>query len=295
MLRPLVEALSSTLERPVVGILAAIRISGDQPHPASGHLGWVRGRAQGSGEAERSARGARRGQLAHVGAALDAGGPHLLLRRRADLVDDGPISRRAQFIIFSSEVGRLFAGAIPRDGYGSRETSATNLEVGLRGVWRPPAGGRAEHRVGKRRPAATAIADETAPDAKLSGRTSQRVGAAVAVTIACPDEPCRGPRRPAPAFPGMDGHGPRRTPQGRRGRSRRSNEGRGQAQALGSRPWRDHPGAESAPSRRPPARRPVVGPRPQRPAADAAGRAEALTPRPAEDRLEADVGVHAGR
>jgi beta-glucanase (GH16 family) len=46
-----------------------------------------------------------------------------------------PISRRSQHIILSSEVGRFFAGAIPAAGYGSRETSTTNMQVDYVRVW----------------------------------------------------------------------------------------------------------------------------------------------------------------
>jgi beta-glucanase (GH16 family) len=40
-----------------------------------------------------------------------------------------PISRRAQYLILSSEVGEFFAGEIPAAGYGSRQTSTTNMQV----------------------------------------------------------------------------------------------------------------------------------------------------------------------
>ena len=40
-----------------------------------------------------------------------------------------PISRRAQYVILSSEVGEFFAGAIPAGGYGARQTSTTNMQV----------------------------------------------------------------------------------------------------------------------------------------------------------------------
>jgi beta-glucanase (GH16 family) len=40
-----------------------------------------------------------------------------------------PISRHAQYLILSSEVGRFFAGEIPAAGYGTRATSTTNMQV----------------------------------------------------------------------------------------------------------------------------------------------------------------------
>lgn len=47
----------------------------------------------------------------------------------------GPISRRSEYIILSSEVGQSFAGTIPAAGYGSRETSRTNMQVDYVRVW----------------------------------------------------------------------------------------------------------------------------------------------------------------
>lgn len=47
----------------------------------------------------------------------------------------GPISRRSQYMILSSEVGQFFAGPIPAAGYGSRETSTTNMQVDYVRVW----------------------------------------------------------------------------------------------------------------------------------------------------------------
>jgi len=40
-----------------------------------------------------------------------------------------PISRRAQYLILSSEVGEFFAGEIPAGGYGTRASSTTNMQV----------------------------------------------------------------------------------------------------------------------------------------------------------------------
>lgn len=40
-----------------------------------------------------------------------------------------PISRRSQYIILSSEVGRFFAGEIPEGGYGTKEASTTDFLV----------------------------------------------------------------------------------------------------------------------------------------------------------------------
>jgi len=50
----------------------------------------------------------------------------------------GPISRRSQYMILSSEVGQFFAGDIPAGGYGSRETSTTNMQVDYVRVWASP-------------------------------------------------------------------------------------------------------------------------------------------------------------
>jgi beta-glucanase (GH16 family) len=47
----------------------------------------------------------------------------------------GPISRRSEYIILSSEVGQFFAGTIPPAGYGSREATTTNMEVDYVRVW----------------------------------------------------------------------------------------------------------------------------------------------------------------
>jgi beta-glucanase (GH16 family) len=47
----------------------------------------------------------------------------------------GPISRRSQYIVLSSEVGAFFAGAIPPGGYGSRATSTTDMQVDYVRVW----------------------------------------------------------------------------------------------------------------------------------------------------------------
>jgi beta-glucanase (GH16 family) len=48
----------------------------------------------------------------------------------------GPISRRSQYIVLSSEVGAFFAGAIPPGGYGPRATTTTKLQVDYVRVWR---------------------------------------------------------------------------------------------------------------------------------------------------------------
>ena len=47
----------------------------------------------------------------------------------------GPISRRSEYVVLSSEVGRFFAGPIPSAGYGSRQTSTTNMQVDYVRVW----------------------------------------------------------------------------------------------------------------------------------------------------------------
>ncbi|MDX6708750.1 MAG: hypothetical protein QOI48_4596 [Solirubrobacteraceae bacterium] len=46
-----------------------------------------------------------------------------------------PISRRSQYIILSSEVGAFFAGTIPPGGYGTRQTSTTNMQVDYVRAW----------------------------------------------------------------------------------------------------------------------------------------------------------------
>ena len=51
----------------------------------------------------------------------------------------GPISRRDQHIILSSEVGAFFAGEIPEDGYGTRLTSTTKMQVDYVRAWETPA------------------------------------------------------------------------------------------------------------------------------------------------------------
>ena len=65
--------------------------------------------------------------------------------RLAFLYDDreiwsqtGPISRRDQHIILSSEVGAFFAGEVPQDGYGTRLTSTTNMQVDYVRAWETP-------------------------------------------------------------------------------------------------------------------------------------------------------------
>jgi beta-glucanase (GH16 family) len=123
----------------------------------------------------------------------------------------GPISRRSQYMILSSEVGRFFAGDIPAAGYGPRETSTTSMKVAYVRVWDLAAATAAAPaaltptvpaNVGSGVPVVAApqpqakpvllpVLDTTAPYALLSGSTSQKVDATVAVTIACPDEACR--------------------------------------------------------------------------------------------------------
>ena len=50
-----------------------------------------------------------------------------------------PISQRSQYVILSSEVWRSFAGPIPAGGYGTRETSSTNMQVDYVRAWSTPA------------------------------------------------------------------------------------------------------------------------------------------------------------
>lgn len=98
----------------------------------------------------------------------------------------GPISRRSQYIILSSEVGRFFAGAIPAAGYGSREASSTNMQVDYVRVWAaaqqdfPTIASSPDGRL-----------DRTAPNARLFVARSQRLRSNVVVRVSCPDEPCR--------------------------------------------------------------------------------------------------------
>jgi beta-glucanase (GH16 family) len=191
----------------------------------------------------------------------------------------GPISRRSQYIILSSEVGRFFAGDIPAAGYGSRATSTTRMQVDWVRVWALPAApvntappavsgtavvgetltcatgswsgspapafgyewlsdgapisgaaaptytiqsGDRGHALSCRvtatntegsagavssavmipapeqpprqapaPPPPPPVFDSSAPNARLSGRTSQRLGRTVSFAIACPDEACR--------------------------------------------------------------------------------------------------------
>ena len=80
----------------------------------------------------------------------------------------GPISRRSQYIILSSEVGRFFAGAIPAAGYGSRETSSTNMQVDYVRVW--AASPRDFPTIAS---SGDAPLDRTAPNARLFAARSQ--------------------------------------------------------------------------------------------------------------------------
>jgi beta-glucanase (GH16 family) len=99
----------------------------------------------------------------------------------------GPISRRSQYIILSSEVGQFFAGAIPTGGYGSRETTRTNMQVDYVRVWAPPAQ-QAAPTIGSD---SVAPVDRTAPIARLFAARTQKLRQSVVVTVTCPDEPCR--------------------------------------------------------------------------------------------------------
>ena|GEM_PF-1592326 len=48
---------------------------------------------------------------------------------------NGPISRRDEYMILSSDVGEFFAGPIPAGGYGSREETSTKMQVDYVRVW----------------------------------------------------------------------------------------------------------------------------------------------------------------
>jgi hypothetical protein len=98
----------------------------------------------------------------------------------------GPISRRSQYLILSSEVGQFFAGAIPAGGYGSRETSRTNMQVDYVRVW-----ARSAQDAPTTGASTAAPVDRTAPRVRLIAGRSQKLRANVVVTVSCPDEPCR--------------------------------------------------------------------------------------------------------
>jgi beta-glucanase (GH16 family) len=92
----------------------------------------------------------------------------------------GAVSRRSQYLVLSSEVGEAFAGPTPLLGYGSRATSTTNMQVDWVRAWTAT-----EQELGD------VVPDVTPPSARVSGDARQKVGDSVAVTVACPDEPCR--------------------------------------------------------------------------------------------------------
>jgi len=92
----------------------------------------------------------------------------------------GAVSRRSQYLILSSEVGRAFAGLPPLGGYGSRATSTTNMQVDWVRVW-----AATPQELGD------VVPDTTPPSARVSGDARQKAGDSVAVTVACPSEPCR--------------------------------------------------------------------------------------------------------
>jgi beta-glucanase (GH16 family) len=92
----------------------------------------------------------------------------------------GPISRRSQYMILSSEVGQFFAGAIPPGGYGSRETSTTNMQVDYVRVWASPDRNALRAGTPRSRPAAT-IGSSRCDRMRLLGVT--RYGPAFRVRI----------------------------------------------------------------------------------------------------------------
>jgi len=49
--------------------------------------------------------------------------------------ETGPISQRSEYIVLSSEIGHLFAGGIPPNGYGSPTTTTTTMQVDYVRVW----------------------------------------------------------------------------------------------------------------------------------------------------------------
>jgi beta-glucanase (GH16 family) len=111
----------------------------------------------------------------------------------------GPISRRSQFIILSSEVGRFFAGAIPTAGYGSRETSRTSMQVDYVRVW-APAPQQAFRTIGSD---SAPPVDRTVPIARLFAQRTQTLRAAVVVKVLCPDEACRATATGTVRVPGL--------------------------------------------------------------------------------------------
>jgi beta-glucanase (GH16 family) len=117
----------------------------------------------------------------------------------------GPISRRAQYVILSSEVDAAFAGAIPAAGYGSREQSTTGMQVDYVRVWGAPAPGTGTPVAGEVPTVAPVAGDHTAPEAVLLGRARQKLGPDVAVTIACRDERCRATATGVVRVPGRHG------------------------------------------------------------------------------------------
>ena len=97
----------------------------------------------------------------------------------------GPISRRSQFIILSSEVATAFAGSLPVAGYGTRETSTTKLEVDYVRVWEAPRSSTVvEPAVAVSDPPCAAPPAGPAP--RLLGTGSRRVGRSVRVAVFCP-------------------------------------------------------------------------------------------------------------
>ncbi len=93
---------------------------------------------------------------------------------------DGAVSQRSQYLILSSEVGRAFAGPPPLGGFGPRALSRTNLQVDWVRVW-----AATPEELGD------VVPDTTPPKARVSSDARQRAADSVAVTVACPHEPCR--------------------------------------------------------------------------------------------------------
>jgi hypothetical protein len=99
----------------------------------------------------------------------------------------GPISRRSEYMILSSEVGVFFAGAIPPTGYGSRATSTTSMQVDDVRVWERP-------NAAANTPAAAAAAPPALGDAPSVDATSAPGNAR-----AIPAAPAPARRRPCAA------------------------------------------------------------------------------------------------
>ena len=109
------------------------------PRPARARLERLRRRDPIVRPAHRSARRPGQRHVAHVGAELDARRAHVSLRRPRDLVADQP-DLTAQPVRDPQLRGVAFLRRpIPAGGYGTRETSSTNMQVDYVRAWSTPA------------------------------------------------------------------------------------------------------------------------------------------------------------